>query len=106
MWRIHDSKGSRRIYETVRQKEEKIKQSKDMKTNINENAQSSASQKARILEYMRQGHSISPMEALNLFGCFRLGARIADIKGEGYLIRTDRVKDPRTGKYYASYSLV
>lgn len=28
------------------------------------------------------------------------------IKGEGYLIRTDRVKDPRTVKYYASYSLV
>lgn len=53
-----------------------------MKTNINENAQSSASQKARILEYMKQGHSISPIEALNLFGCFRLGARIADIKGE------------------------
>ena len=48
-----------------------------MKTNINENAQSSASQKAIILEYMKQGHSISPMEALNLFGCFRLGARIA-----------------------------
>lgn len=27
-------------------------------------------------------------------------------EGEGYLIRTDRVKDPRTGKYYASYSLL
>jgi hypothetical protein len=53
-----------------------------------------------------EGHSLTPLEALNLFGCFRLGARIADIKGEGYLIRTDRVKDPRTGKYYASYSLV
>lgn len=76
------------------------------KTNINENAQSSASQKARILEYMKQGHSISPMEALNLFGSFRLGARIADLKGEGWLIHTEIVRDPKSGKRYAQYSLL
>lgn len=76
------------------------------KININDNSVQSGTQKERILGYLMEGHSLTPLEALNLFGCFRLGARIADIKGEGYLIRTDRVKDPRTGKYYASYSLV
>lgn len=76
------------------------------KININENGVQSSSQKDRILDYLMEGHSLTPLEALNLFGTFRLGARIADIKAEGYLIRTERVKDPRTGKYYASYSLV
>lgn len=77
-----------------------------MKVNINDNSVQSGSQKDRILDYLMEGHSITALEALNLFGTLRLGARIADIKGEGYLIRTDRVKDPHTGKYYASYSLV
>ena len=77
-----------------------------MKVNINDNSVQSSSQKDRILDYLMEGHSLTPLEALNLFGTFRLGARIADIKAEGYLIRTERVKDPRTGKYYASYSLV
>lgn len=76
------------------------------KININENGVQSSSQKDRILDYLMEGHSLTPLEALNLFGTFRLGARIADIKAEGYLIRTERVKDPRTGKYYARYSLV
>lgn len=76
------------------------------KININDNSVQSGSQKDRILDYLMEGHSLTSLEALNLFGCFRLGARIADIKGEGYLIRTERVQDPRTGKYYASYSLV
>ena len=77
-----------------------------MKTNINPNEESCSSQKARILEHMRMGHSITPLEALNSFGCLRLGARIADIKAEGYLVHTEMIKDPRTGKRYAQYSLV
>ena len=74
-----------------------------MKTNINDNSVQSRSQKDRILDYLMEGHSITPIEALNLFGCFRLGARIADIKGEGYLIYKEMVKDPKTGKRYAQY---
>lgn len=77
-----------------------------MKTNINPNEESCSSQKARILEHMRTGNSITPVEALNLYGCFRLGARIADIKADGYLVHTEMIKDPRTGKRYAQYSLV
>jgi len=47
------------------------------KININDNSVQGGTQKERILDYLMEGHS-----------------------------RTDRVKDPRTGKYYASYSLV
>lgn len=76
-----------------------------MKTNINPNEESCSSQKSRILAYMKQGHTITPVEALTMFGSFRLGARIADIKAEGYLVHTEMIKDPRTGKRYAQYSI-
>ena len=76
------------------------------KININENGTHAKTQKDRILDYLMEGHSLTPLEALNLFGCFRLGARIADIKGEGYLIRKEMVRDAATGKRYASYSMV
>ena len=49
-------------------------------TNDNPNAGNSASQTRRILAYMREGNTITPLEALDLFGSMRLGARIADIE--------------------------
>ena len=59
--------------------------------NINENHTASKSQADRILEYMLAGNAITPLEALNLFGCFRLPARIADIKARGYLVYSEFV---------------
>ena len=61
------------------------------------------SQNAMIREYLEAGHSITPIDALNMFGCFRLGARIADLKKEGMDIRTEIVHD--NGKNWAKYSL-
>lgn len=48
--------------------------------NENDNPGTSTSQARQILAYMRAGHTINPLEALRLFGCFRLGARIKDIE--------------------------
>ena len=62
------------------------------------------SQAKRILEYLKDGNGITPMDALDLFGCFRLGARIADLKKMGYDIVTERVK-VEGGKYVARYHL-
>lgn len=45
-------------------------------------------QSKQILDYMRSNGSITPMEALNLFGCMRLGARIYDLKAAGHNIIT------------------
>lgn len=64
------------------------------------------SQKQLILEYLQLGHPITPIEALRHFGCFRLGARIADIKKDGHAIHTEMIHDKNTGKRYASYSLI
>lgn len=59
-----------------------------------------------IREHLEAGRSITPLDALNLYGCFRLGARIADLKKQGMDIRTDIIHDDRNGKKYASYRLV
>lgn len=48
--------------------------------NINDNAAQSASQTKQILEYLRAGNRITPLEALRIFGTMRLGARIWDIE--------------------------
>lgn len=42
--------------------------------------------KQHLLDY---GH-ITPMIALNEYGCYRLGARIYDLRNEGMNIKTER----------------
>ena len=61
------------------------------------------SQKAAIREHLELHGSITPIEALNLYGCFRLGARILELREEGMHILTT-TND--TGKQYAIYTLV
>ena len=43
-------------------------------------------QKVQIHNYLMSGKSLTGMDALTLFGCFRLAARIADLKREGVRI--------------------
>ena len=60
-------------------------------------------QNKQILAHLKAGNSITAIEALNMFGCFRLGARIYDLKQSGYNIVSNMVK--HNGKSFASYSL-
>lgn len=62
------------------------------------------SQANAILHVCEDGNGITPMDALNLCGCFRLSARIADLKKRGYDIVTEKVK-VEGGKYVARYHL-
>lgn len=48
-------------------------------------------QTKQILEYMMMGRSITPLEALHKFGCFRLSARIYDIKSMGFNIKSETI---------------
>lgn len=66
--------------------------------NINENGKTCRSQTDLILEWMLAGHTITPLEALERFKCFRLGARIADIKARGYLVYSEFVTTPSEKK--------
>jgi len=61
-------------------------------------------QTEKILTYLSKGKGITPIEALNKFGCFRLAARIADLRKNGHLIFTDSIT--KNGKTFASYKLV
>ena len=64
-----------------------------MKSNVNDNQQVCRSQTSRILSYLLEGHSITPLEAFQKFHTLRLGARIKDIEKQlGYAPRRDRVK--------------
>ena len=56
-------------------------------------------QKEVILSVLKSGGKISPIEALNWFGCFRLASRINDLRNEGHEITTSRENG------YAVYSL-
>lgn len=60
-------------------------------------------QKQQIAKYLSKGKTITPMDALKKFGCFRLAARIADLRNDGLNIATKIVT--KQGKSYASYSL-
>jgi len=73
--------------------------------NNNDNLESCASQNKKIAEWLKQGNSITAMEALNMFNCFRLASRITDLKQKfGLRIVTDRVMTP-SGKRVAQYKL-
>ena len=72
------------------------------KINDNPNTESSQSQESKILDYMLRGHRITPIEALNLFGSFRLGARIAEIRKRGFSVQSEFVTTP-SGKRVKAY---
>jgi hypothetical protein len=61
------------------------------------------SQAARILRHLRDGNSITPLFALRRYGCFRLGARIWDLRRDGWVI--DRTWDSDGRKRWAKYRL-
>ena len=60
------------------------------------------SQTTQIISHIKKG-PITPLQALNLYGCLRLAARINDIRYMGYDIESKMVK--RNGKRFAEYSL-
>ena len=50
------------------------------------------SQKQKILNYLQQGRSITPMDALLIFGCSRLAARIKELKKDGNHIVSEMIQ--------------
>lgn len=59
----------------------------------------------QILKHLQDGHSITGIEALNACGCFRLPARIYDLKRLGHNIHRDIIK-LASGKKVAKYTLL
>ena len=57
-------------------------------------------QKQRILNDLKNGCNVTPMDALRDHGCFRLAAVIHDLRKDGHVI-----KHRHNGKRWASYYL-
>ena len=73
-------------------------------SNINDNIVSSESQNRRIAAWLEQGNSLTQMEALNMFQCFRLASRINDLRKRGLEIVTEKIIT-NTGKRVANYKM-
>jgi len=62
------------------------------------------SQNKQIADYLNKGKKLTPIDALNKFGCLRLAARIADLRNEGMNIVTNTIK-LENKKQIAQYSV-
>ena len=63
----------------------------------------------KVLEYMKDFGSITPIEAMHDIGCMRLAARIADLREQGFPIgRRMKTSKNRYGKdvTFAEYYLI
>lgn len=61
-------------------------------------------QTTKILLYLKEGNKLTGMDALNLFNCWRLGARIFQIREMGFNVIMKLITT-NTGKVIGEYSL-
>lgn len=61
-------------------------------------------QSENILAHLESGIPLTPIDALNLYGCFRLASRVHDLRKDGYDIHMKPVT--ANGKTFASYYMV
>ena len=60
-------------------------------------------QTAIILDHLSSGKKLTPIDALNEFGCFRLAARIGELREMGHDIKTTIIRDGDSS--FAQYEL-
>lgn len=65
---------------------------------------STETQSKQILAHLKTGRTLTAIEALNKFQCFRLAARICDLKQDGHDI-SKRMKETAEGTHVAEYFL-
>ncbi len=58
-------------------------------------------QKKCIATALKRGDRLTPLQALNKFGCFRLAARISELRAEGMQIQSRLINV--NGKTVAQY---
>lgn len=63
-------------------------------------------QNKMILHHLRTQRSLTPMHALEFYGCFRLAARIHDLRELGHHIEMNLVVDERLGTRFGEYTLI
>lgn len=64
-------------------------------------------QNAAIAEHLRAGGTLTALEALHKFGCFRLSARIYDLQRAPYNLRIEKTTtELPNGKRVAKYRAI
>lgn len=61
------------------------------------------SHEKQIFNHLKSGKSITAIEALSLYGCLRLAARIEEIRNDGFPVQSKIIS--QNGKRFARYSL-
>ena len=63
-------------------------------------------QKSKIMSHLQSGQSITPIDALERYGCFRLAAIIHTLKNDyGMDIKTELIKN-KYGTKYGKYTMI
>jgi hypothetical protein len=60
-----------------------------------------ATQTEQIRAHLLEHNAITPLEALDKYGCFRLAARIKELRNAGFSVHSTIVKN--NGKRYCRY---
>ena len=60
-------------------------------------------QEKQILDYLRLGNAVTPLLALEKFGCMRLAARVYRLREQGHKVETRHKRS--NDKVYAEYYL-
>ena len=90
---------------TIHLHSDSVKPPKGVSPDFKIDKKSHKSQMQAIKEWLLSGKTLTPLEALENFGCFRLSAHIFNLKKEGLDIDNLKLVDERTGKRYATYIL-
>lgn len=61
--------------------------------------------KEKVLTVLKTNGSITPKEAWEWFGCYRLSGVIYKLRGDGHNIETTMVQHPRHNGAYARYCM-
>lgn len=64
-----------------------------------------AKQNKQVLNHLNNIGPLTPQEALDLYGCFRLAARVFELRKAGERISTSTVKNAE-GNHFARYYIV
>jgi len=60
----------------------------------------------QVLDHLKQGRTISPVEAINYYDCFRLSAVINRLRKQGYDIVTHQEANQNNKGTHARYELI
>lgn len=64
------------------------------------------SQKSQILNLLKEGYHLSKKQILKKTGCWNSGARVLELRNDGYAIKTTMVTNELTGNQFAVYNLI